>query len=402
MNAIFEKSALHGSVQAPPSKSMTHRLLICAAMNRSETIINGVEYSDDILATVDCLKALGAEIKTCGDTLTVNGTNFLNAASPQLNARESGSTLRFLLPFAWLCRGEAVIKASERLLERPLDVYEEIAKEYGFKLEKSGVLTTSGTLKGGNYTVRGDISSQFISGLAFALCCIPCESTITVTEPFESRPYVEMTISALKLFGNNIDYDGNIINIKGGYSVKSALCRISVEGDWSNSAFLDVYNYLGGNVSVNGLNDNSLQGDKIYREYFKAIKDGTPTLDLSYCPDLAPILIALAAAKNGARFTGTRRLAAKESDRGKAMAQELLKFGIRLELAENKITVPKGVLSAPAEALSGHNDHRIVMAFSTLLTVTGGKIDGAEAVKKSFPSYFNVLKELGANVTLTY
>lgn len=400
MKAIFEKGMLNGTVKAPPSKSMAHRLLICAALNQGESVITGVEYSEDILATLDCLKAFGTDIKTCGDAVTVNSMNFLKAASPHLNARESGSTLRFLLPFAWLCGGEAVIEASGRLLERPLDVYEDIAKEYGFKLKKTDVLTTSGTLKSGHYTVRGDISSQFISGLAFALSCIPHESTITITEPFESRPYVEMTVAALKLFGKAITFTDNSINISGGNSGKPVSCRIAVEGDWSNGAFLDVFNFLGGNVCVKLLNDDSLQGDKIYREYFKKLDNGTPTLDLSDCPDLAPVLIALAVAKSGARFRGTRRLSAKESDRGKAMAQELLKFGVTLDLGENEITVPNGKISAPNAILSGHNDHRIVMALSTLLTVTGGEIDGVEAVSKSFPSYFETIKKLGARVIL--
>ena len=171
-------------------------------------------------------------------------------------------------------------------------------------------------------------------------------------------------------------------------------------GQNSNAAFLDAFNYIGSDVCVDGLRPDSLQGDRVYREYFERISGGTPTLDISDCPDLGPILFALAALKNGATFTGTERLKAKESDRGAAMAEELARLGGGLVIGENTLTVPKQTLAYKGEMLDGHNDHRIVMAMSVILSLTGGAIHGAEAVKKSYPSFFEDITQLGAEVEL--
>ena len=173
---------------------------------------------------------------------------------------------------------------------------------------------------------------------------------------------------------------------------------IEVEGDYSNAAFLDAFNYLGGNVQVTGLKETSLQGDKVYKEYFEKLKKENATLDISDCPDLGPVLMALAAALNGAKFIGTKRLKIKESDRGSVMCEELSKFGIKSKIYENEIEIIKGELKAPTEVLSGHNDHRIVMSLSLLLSKTGGKIDEAEAVRKSYPGFFEDIKKLGIEV----
>ena len=158
-----------------------------------------------------------------------------------------------------------------------------------------------------------------------------------------------------------------------------------IEGDYSNAAFLDAFNYLGGEVEIQNLNPDSLQGDRVYAEYFTRINEGTPTLDISDCPDLGPVLITLAALKNGAVFTGTDRLKIKESNRGAAMHEELLKLGGGLVFGDNEIIVPKQNLKYKGEVLDGHNDHRIVMALSVILSQIGGKISGTDAVKKSYP-----------------
>jgi len=399
MKAVFKPSKLNGTISAPPSKSMAHRYLIGAALSSQKCILSGVDYSEDILASIDCLKALGAEITAEKDAVIVESCDFMKAKNPVLECRESGSTLRFFIPLA-LCMGnEVVLNGSERLLERPLGVYEELCSENGFKFDKNkNSVTVCGNLKSGNYKLRGDISSQFITGLIFALIYLNEDSEIEIIPPFESRSYINLTISALKSFGADIEFmDEYKIAIK-----KSELNAFSgrIEGDYSNAAFLDAFNYIGSNVNISNLNPYSLQGDRVYAEYFEQISKGVPTLDISDCPDLGPILFALAAMKNGAVFTGTNRLKAKESDRGQAMYDELKKLGVELEIRDNSIIVPKQKLEFNGEILDAHNDHRIVMSMSVILSEIGGEIEGVQAVRKSYPGFFEDIKELGAKVEL--
>ena len=399
MIATFKPSVLNGSVSAPPSKSMAHRFLIGAALTGQKCTLTGVDYSEDILATIDCLKALGANITTDNDTVVVDPVNFMKTDNSVLNCRESGSTLRFFIPLA-LCLGKMVIfKGSERLFERPLDVYEELCQENGFLFNKEkDLLTVSGLMKSGNYKVRGDISSQFISGLIFALVYLAKDATIDIIPPFESRSYVDLTLSALKSFGADVSFSNeHKIGVK---AAKLKAFSGKIEGDYSNAAFLDAFKFIGSSVNVENLNQNSLQGDRVYLEYFVKISNGTPVLDISDCPDLGPVLIALASLKNGATFTGTNRLKVKESDRGAAMHSELLKLGGGLVFKDNTIIVPKQNLQNKGQKLFGHNDHRIVMALSVILSKIGGSIDGVEAVKKSYPNFFNDIIKLGAKVEL--
>lgn len=399
MTATFTTCKLSGKTDAPPSKSMAHRFLISAALSKGVSVISGVDYSEDILATIDCLKALGADIKIDNDKVRVDPLNFMKADAPVLKCRESGSTLRFFIPLA-LCLGLPVqFNASERLLQRPLDVYEDICRDNGFLFEKgTNTLTVKGNLKPQNFKVRGDISSQFITGLVFALVYLNKDSKIEIIPPFESRPYIDMTLDALKTFGADIEFcDDYTISVKSSdmHSVSA-----KVEGDYSNAAFLDAFNFIGSDVMVENLKKDSLQGDKVYKEYFNLIDKGVPTLDISDCVDLGPVLIALAAVKNGAVLTGTDRLKAKESDRGAAMHNELKKLGGGLVFGDNMITVPKLENVKKNALLDGHNDHRIVMAMSLILSVYGGEISGAEAVRKSYPSFFEDIKMLGAEVKL--
>jgi 3-phosphoshikimate 1-carboxyvinyltransferase len=399
MTATFTPCILKGEISAPPSKSMAHRHLICSALSGQKCTLSGVDYSQDILATIDCLKALGAEIEIDGGNVTINPENFMKAENCVLECRESGSTLRFFIPLA-LCMGTPVVlRGSERLFERPLGVYEKLCAENGFTFQKDkNSVTVCGSLKSGNYKIRGDVSSQFISGLIFALSYLNEDSCIEIIPPFESRSYVDLTLSALASIKANVSFtDLYKIEIKKSQKISFSG---SVEGDYSNAAFLDAFNYTEGCVKIDGLNPQSLQGDKVYMEYFKLISNGTPTLDISNCPDLAPVLFALSALKNGAHFVGTDRLKIKESDRGAAMHEELKKLGGGLLFGDNCITVPKQELRYNGDTLFGHNDHRIVMAMSVILSKTGGCIDGTEAVNKSYPSFFEDIKKLGAKVDI--
>lgn len=399
MIATFMPSRLKGTIDAPPSKSVAHRYLIGAALSGQRCVLSGVDYSEDILATIDCLRALGATVTTEGDRVTVTPHEFMRAEDPILDCRESGSTLRFFIPLA-LCFGKPVtLRGSRRLLQRPLDVYEDLCREHGFIFEKSAhAVTLCGTLQSGTYRVRGDVSSQFITGLLLALVYLGKEASIEILPPFESRSYVDLTLGALAAFGADVTFaDTHTIIVK-----PSPLHAYngSIEGDYSNAAFLDVFNRLGSEITVGNLNPHSLQGDRVYASYFQQIADGTPTLDISDCPDLGPVMFALAALKNGAVFTGTDRLKAKESDRGAAMHEELQKLGGGLIFGDNTITVPKQELRYNGEILDGHNDHRIVMALSVILSVIGGSIEGVEAVRKSFPAFFDHIIQLGAKVAL--
>lgn len=399
MIAAFKPCKLAGTIDAPPSKSMTHRYLIGAALSGEVCELSPVDYSEDILASIDCLRALGANVFIDRDTVTIDPKGFMEADNPELNCRESGSTLRFFLPLA-LCLGRPVtLRGSRRLLERPLDVYEELCGKQGFLFQKKDEsVTVCGKLTGGQYTLRGDISSQFITGLLFALVYLNQDASVQILPPMESRSYIQLTVSALRSFGADISFADDLTIHVGksqlhGYSGK-------IEGDYSNAAFLDAFNYLGSDVKINRLKEDSLQGDRVYKNAFEQILSGTPMIDISDCPDLAPVFIALAAMKNGATFLGTDRLKLKESDRGLAMHEELKKLGGGLTFGDNTIIVPKQTLQYKGIILDGHNDHRIVMAMSVVLSCLGGCISGINAVRKSYPGFFDDIQCLGADVTL--
>jgi 3-phosphoshikimate 1-carboxyvinyltransferase len=287
-------------------------------------------------------------------------------------------------------------------MKRPLSVYEKLFEENNMLFAKfeNRFLSVDGPLKSGIFTLDGSVSSQFISGLLFALPLLDGDSTIIITPPFESRPYVDMTLDAMKKFGVSASFDGEYtIRIKG--AQKYVASEHTVEGDWSAAAFIYALSAIGGDVSIDGLNEKSLQGDMVCQELFERLKARDRIIDISNCPDLAPILFSLASYFGGARFTGTRRLKDKESSRAEAMAEELAKFGISVTIDENSVTVNNGELHSPSEPLASHNDHRITMALAILLTAVGGEIEGAESVMKSYPNFFDDLKSLGIELTIS-
>lgn len=398
MVVTINKSKAYGRVSAPPSKSMAHRYLICAALS-PESEIRGVGFSEDIKATLSCLEALGANTEIKGDTVKIGGIDINKGIkSDKLFCNESGSTLRFLIPLCLLFGKEITLSGSERLMQRSLSVYADICAATGLEFKQNAnSVTVKGRLKAGKYAVRGDVSSQFISGLMFALPLLPNDSVIDITGALESGSYLGMTVKALADFGVRISRtDEHTIYIKGNQTYKPRV--LTVEGDYSNAAFFEALNALGGNVAVSGLSKDSCQGDAVYKKLLGKIVRGTPQIDISDCPDLGPVLMAAAAANNGAHFTGTHRLKIKESDRGAAMAEELLKFGCHTEINDNDITVQGCTLKTPELPLNGHNDHRIVMSLAVLCTITGGRIYGAEAVSKSFPDFFERFSSLGIDL----
>lgn len=383
-----------GTLCAPPSKSAAHRLLICGALARN-SIIHGLEMSEDILATLDCLSALGYQFDLDGSTVSFKGKT---EGQGELFCRESGSTLRFMIPVALLENGKKTLRGSHRLFERPLTVYEDVFEKNDVKYTRdNGVITVDGELKSGNYTLPGNVSSQFITGLLFVLPLLEGDSKITLTGELQSLSYIDLTIEALGAFGINIGREGDhVLLIKG--NSKYLPRELTVEGDWSNAAFFEALNYLGSSVKVTGLRENSFQGDKVCRQLFSELEDGMPTISIADCPDLAPILMTVAATKNGAVFTDTARLKIKESDRGTVMAAELAKFGADVVVEENRITVRKTQLHAPTNIIDAHNDHRIAMSTAILGTLYGCEIMGAECVRKSLPSFYELLSSLNIEV----
>ena len=400
MKVTFTPSRLYGTVEAPPSKSMAHRMLICSGLSNGVSKIDGISASDDVTATLRCLQTLGAFYEKTEDTVQMHGTD-IRKSNPQrvLDCFESGSTLRFFLPLCLLSGNGATLTGTKKLLSRPLSVYETICKEQDiFYQQTSESVSVKGILTANEYKIPGNISSQFITGLLFALPLCEKDSTIHIIPPIESRSYLDLTIEAMSTFGVTVEWkDERTLFIPGNqrYQAKD----VAVEGDYSNAAFFSALNLLGNDITVTGLSENSRQGDKAYIKFFELLEKGTPTIHIGNCPDLGPILMAVAAAKNGAVFTGTKRLKIKESDRGTAMADELAKFGVSVTVYEDSIVVYPIKFHPPTETLYGHNDHRIVMALSTLLSQTGGTIDGAEAVKKSFPDYFDRMRTVGAIFT---
>ncbi len=408
MKATITPSKAKGTVLAPPSKSMAHRMLMGAGLAQGTSVIQNIELSEDIKATLGILENLGCRYEFLNGIIKITGIGGKVVSSEYpLDCKESGSTLRFFIPLLLTGGKQAVFTGAKRLLERPLDIYEDICTEQGIGfLKGENKLVVEGQLQAAHYRVQGNISSQFITGLLYALPLLSGDSVLEVLPPVESKAYIEMTLEALAFYGIQIRREENIYYIPGNqtYTARDG----SVEGDYSNAAFLDALNLIGGEVIVEGLKQGSLQGDQVYQEYFDVLQNPSfpcvqknPLICLSDCPDLGPILMGMAAAKYGAVFTGTKRLKIKESDRGAVMAEELRKFGISVDVMEDEIVVHEGDLKAPTEILEGHNDHRIVMTLATLCSITGGTIDGCEAVSKSFPSYFDTIQRLGIQVEIT-
>lgn len=452
MTVTIKAGRAAGTVSAPASKSRAHRMIIGAALSNGVSVLrslaggslaggnngflaegknadslaggnngslaggnadsfaggnadsiaggkNGgiLNLSEDISATLDCAEAMGAAYSFEGDALTVRGINRFRRERIVFPCRESGSTLRFFLPLAAI-GGNALFTGTARLMERGVGVYEDILPQKGVKLRKTDAgVEVTGELKPGEFKLRGDVSSQFVTGLMLALPLLDGDSVINVTGQVESRAYIDVTLDTLRGCGVLIEETSpNVFSVSGGQSYTAS--DWVAEGDWSNAAFLYAFNELGGEVEAAGLRTDSIQGDRVCVELLRSLRDSGQTIDISGCPDLGPVLFAVAAANKGGRFTGTHRLRIKECDRAAAMAGELAKFGAEVSVGENEVVVSGGGLHSPTTPLFGHNDHRVVMALSLLASVYGASIEGAEAVRKSWPEFFEVLTKLGLEV----
>lgn len=394
----IEVSNAHGQISVPSSKSYAHRMLIGGALTNKTVIIDNVDLNDDILATIDCLQALGKKIEIDNKKITVSTVvPYEKLKQPVvLNCRESGSTLRFLIPIVLALGLEAKFIGTKRLISRGIEIYEIICIEQGisYKIEEEAIYF-KGQLKPVNLKIKGSVSSQFISGLLMAAPLLHERVIICVKRPFESKNYVLMTKDVLNKFGIKIFdvQDIFIVHANQEYQPTNFVC----EPDQSNQAFIDAFNYLGGNVEITNRIDQTLQGDAVYKEHFENLQKGKQLIDLGNCIDLGPILFVMAALNKGAKFINIERLRIKESDRVSELLEELEKFGVKYTLRENELEIHNSELKKPS-VLNGHNDHRIVMALSVMLSKFGGNINGAECVKKSYPNFFNDLRKIGIEV----
>ena len=404
MNVTVYPRPIRGRVKAPPSKSHVHRLLIAAALcEEHETRIHCPGENEDIDATIRCLQALNTNIEKDGDWISArrDGPLFSSSSHKTLDCGESGSTLRFLLP---LCAAKPramevpiVLTGSGRLPSRPNGPLLEALRSHGAQIHGDFLpLTMDGGLFAGDYELPGNVSSQYFSGLLFALPLLEGDSTLRHTSPLESRPYVDLTLSVLRQFGIRVE------KMENGWRVPGRQRYISpgaarAEGDWSAAAFWLGANMLGNAVTVEGLNDHSCQGDQAIETLLSRIGG---EIDVTDTPDLMPVLSAVAAAIPGkvTRITGAARLRLKESDRLAAMAKTIQALGGQAE------ELPDGLIVHGTElkggTVDGMNDHRVVMSAAIAATACQGPVTilGAEAVNKSYPDFWNDFETLGGRL----
>lgn len=404
MNIRIRPVPLHGAVTPPPSKSQAHRLILCAALAEGRSIIRNLAFSQDIRATLGCVSALGASwTEQESGVIAVDGIGGreYTGALPRLDCGESGSTLRFLIPIALAVAGGAEFTGRGRLMQRPQKPYFDLFDQVGIKYEqKDDRLRVEGRLRAGEYRMAGNVSSQFFTGLLYALPLLEGQSRIIPTTALESEDYIRMTIQAQKLAGLSVEELPG-----GGYAVQGQRYRpmdVAVEADWSQAGFWYAAKNLGSDLTIHGMDEQSLQGDRRIVEFAELLgREGDREIDVSQCPDLVPPLAAMAALRKGdCRITGAARLRIKESDRLSAVTAALNAMGTRVE------EFPEELLIHGAGSLKGGavidccNDHRIAMMCAVAATrANGGEtvLQGAECVRKSYPDFWQVYRELGGD-----
>ena len=414
MDITITPGRLAGAVTPPPSKSQAHRLLIAAALAHGESVISHVALSQDIEATIRCLEELGAGFAWAGDTVTVRGMG-ANAMSPlrrmaypRLDCGESGSTLRFLIPIALAVRGGGIFTGRGRLMERPLKPYFDLFDEKGiFYEQKDGVLTVAGMLTPGEYRLPGDVSSQFFTGLLFALSLLNGPSAIIPTTPLESEGYIRMTLQAMGQFGVEMPVTMSLpphYHPQGNQTYRAA--DASVEADWSQAAFWYAAMYLW-DVDVQGMNLRSAQGDRVMADYYDRFFMWADSFDLSNCPDLAPPLAVMAALRSGGgvtRLTNAARLRLKESDRLASVTAVLRALGADVTEGPDFLEIRGRETLAGGVTVDSFNDHRIAMmaAIAATKCVKPVTITGAQCVAKSYPGFWEDFERLGGKIERRY
>lgn len=409
MNVIITPTKLKGSVAVPPSKSLAHRAIICACLARGKSLISNVALSDDIIATIECMRNLGAKITAKDGVLEIEGGRQKLPFDLTFDCKESGSTLRFILPIALaMGSGKNTFVGRGKLGERPMTIYENICKEQGIDYIDSSLLnekhlldlSVKGKLTSGEYHVDGGVSSQFITGLLFALSLLDEDSKIFIQGNLQSVGYLDLTLSVLKDFGIDIENDGyKVFNVKGSQGFKAR--DYYIEGDYSQAAFYEVANYLGNDIDMQGLNADSLQGDKVIVDFVgrlkSANKDEILTFDGGNCPDIIPVFALACCLRDGhTDIVNISRLRIKECDRLSATAEELGKLGAKITHGEDYLSID-GVKRLKGGVVDSHGDHRMAMTLAIASVVADGEVEiiGAQSVSKSYPDFFEHFQKLG-------
>lgn len=420
MDVRIRPGTASGIVLPPPSKSVAHRALIAAALAPGVSKISKAGSSQDVRATLAALQTLGAKVKRQEEQTIVTGCDLHAWQGGEVFCGESGSTLRFLLPLFALMPVKTTFRGAGRLMQRPQTVYKDLFKQMGLPfLQTETEIAVTGPLKAGEYTLAGDISSQFFTGLVFAFSQLAEDSVLHITQPFESEGYLRLTLKVLKEFGVEAILNEGKLFIAGGQKFHAA--DLTVEADFSSAAFFAVLGALCGSITCTGLDKNTAQSDGVIFEMLSRLGAQTSfdeetknyvvsgnglaggELDIADCPDLGPVLMTAGCfCENGLRLKNTARLRYKESDRAAAMQQELSKLGFLCETQENEIWLPgaRTLQLCREYELDSHNDHRIAMA----LAVAAARLDtpvvikNAGCVEKSYPDFFTHLQQTGISV----
>ncbi len=416
-SVVITPSRLCGSVTPPPSKSAAHRGIICASLAKGQSVITPFEPSDDMTATIGAVKALGASVTHENNGLKIDGSYTLSNNNVEIDCMESGSTLRFLIPIAAAGGGTATFIGHGRLPLRPIGPYLNCLPHAGVLCKTSGGLPfeISGTLKPGVFTLPGDISSQFITGLLLALPLLNGDSEIRLTTPLQSEGYISLTTDILSRFGIKINSKAQSFFVKGNQHYTP--CNFNVEGDWSQAAFWLCAGALGAKINCLGLDTGSKQGDKaildILKSFGASVLSGESVtvqgnnlhgkeIDASQIPDLVPILAVVAALSKGRTIIGNAaRLRIKESDRLKTTAEGLRALGAKITERDDALVID-GLPQLRGGTADGAGDHRIIMALSVAATRCKNSvtINGCESIRKSYPLFFDHYKTLGGRLNV--
>lgn len=421
MKIIVGHSKCGGTIDLPASKSYMHRAIIASCLAKGESIIKNITLSEDIDATIDAFKVLGADIKEENDTLIIKGIKDFNSAlNSEIDCNNSGSTLRFLIPILSLFNISFTLRGSKSLFSRPLDVYKDIYNKEGLKFDLcENYLDVSGRLRANEYVLKGNISSQFISGLLFVLPLLEGDSIIKIIPPLESESYINMTIKVLKDYGIEIIRESRYeFFIKGNQEYKSR--EYYIEKDFSQFAFFGVLGAINNGITCKGLNINSLQGDRFIIDILRAFNvkvdvNGDEVvvhkcnniqgcnIDLKDCPDLGPILMVLSLfSKNKVCINNINRLRIKESNRVESMVDNLRKLNAKIDVSDNELVIYPSKIKRSREILESYNDHRVMMAMVVLATCIRGYtiIDNPLCVKKSYVNFYRDMQRIGADIGL--
>ncbi len=406
-------SQLNGTITAPPSKSDVHRAIICAALSKGKCKVYPVALSNDIKATIRCIEALGATTKIEKDALYIDGSNILKTDTALLDCGESGSTLRFLIPIAGVGGVNATFTGSGLLPQRPIGIYSDTLPKSGVQCKTQGglPLEISGKLRSGNFEIPGNVSSQFITGLLFALPLLEGDSKIIITSPLESKAYVDMTINCMAKFGVNVEKHNYGYFVKGNQHYTPQ--DYHTEGDWSQAAFFMVAGAISGDVTVDNVTDRSAQGDKKIAQLLHdfgakvelhnnkvTVKQGKMKaidIDASQIPDLVPILAVCATFAEGTtKIYNAQRLRIKECDRLKATTELINNLGGNIKELPDGLEIT-GVNTLTGGQVEGYNDHRIVMSACICATKVEGNIQCTDphSINKSYPEFFNDYNMIG-------